>query len=240
MQLLPVQVLLRLVSWVMVVCLSVNSVLAVISSYTGLDRLPFLARFWTASGSGESVAELAAGNGRFSGLFNQPAEAGVAYCLAAFCLVYLVSAGSAGSRATWLPCWVLVMLGGLMTQSKIFMVGGLAITVVLVLLARRERVVLALSAVVTVVGAIVVGTRGWLGDSGNVRDVRLVRRQHRRRRLLDLHNDLGPVRRRRGRGRVRADHHRDWRDCSSSPAGSSSSGNSSWTSTPCSGSAPVA
>jgi hypothetical protein len=166
MQLLPVDVLLRLVSWVMVVGLSLNSVLAVISSYTGLDRLPFLAYFWTASGGGESVAELAAGNGRFSGLFNQPAEAGVAYCLAAFCLVYLVSAGSAGSRATWLPCWVLVMLGGLMTQSKIFMVGGLAVTVVLVLLARRERVVLGLSAAVTVVGAIVVGTRGWLGEWG--------------------------------------------------------------------------
>lgn len=166
LQLLPVQVVLRLVSWVLVGGMSINSVLAVISSYVGLDRLPLLAYFWSAAGLGESVAELAATNGRFSGLFNQPAEAGVAYCLAAFCLVYLVNARLAGSRATWLPCWVLIMVGGLMTQSKIFMVGGLAITVVLVLLGRRHRLLLAVSAFVSVVGAIVVGTRGWLGDWG--------------------------------------------------------------------------
>ncbi len=166
LQLAPARELIRLASWVMVGALSLNSVVAVLSSYVGLDRLPLLDWFWSAAGAGESVAELAATNGRFSGVFNQPAEAGVAYCLAAFCLVHLVNAGQAGSRATWLPCWVLVMLGGLMTQSKIFMVGGLAITVVLVLLGRRDRLLLAASAFVTVVGSIVVGTRGWLGDWG--------------------------------------------------------------------------
>jgi hypothetical protein len=166
MQLLPARVLIRLTSWVMVGALSLNSVLAVCSSYVGLDQMPILPGFWSAAGAGESVAELAATNGRFSGLFNQPAEAGVAYCLGAFCLVYLVNAAEAGSRATWLPCWVLIMLGGLMTQSKIFMVGGLAITVVLVLVGQRHRLLLAVSAFVTVVGAIVVGTRGWLGDWG--------------------------------------------------------------------------
>ena len=164
LQLAPARELIRLASWVMVGALSLNSIVAVLGSYVGLDRLPLLHWFWSAAGAGESVAELAATNGRFSGLFNQPAEAGVAYCLAAFCLVHLVNAGEAGSRATWLPCWVLLMLGGLMTQSKIFMVGGLAITVVLVLLGRRDRILLAVSAFVTVVGAIVIGTRGWLGD----------------------------------------------------------------------------
>ncbi len=166
LQLAPARELIRLASWVTVGALSLNSVVAVISSYVGLDRLPLLHWFWSAAGAGETVAELAATNGRFSGLFNQPAEAGVAYCLAAFCLVHLINAGEAGPRAVWLPSWVLVMLGGLMTQSKIFMVGGLAITIVLVLLGRRHRLLLAVSAFVTVVGAIVIGTRGWLGDWG--------------------------------------------------------------------------
>ena len=166
MQLLPVHMLLRLVSWVIVGGLSLNSVLAVVSSYVGLDRLPFLAYFWSAAGSGGSVAELAATNGRFSGLFNQPAEAGVAYCLAAVCLVHLVNAGPVVSRAIWLPCWVLILVGGLMSQSKIFVVGGVTIAAVLVLLGRRDRVLMATSAVVSVVGAIVAGTRGWLGDWG--------------------------------------------------------------------------
>lgn len=166
MQLLPAHVLLRLVSWVLVGALSLNSVLAIVSSYVGLDRLPFLAYFWSAAGSGGSVAELAATNGRFSGVFNQPAEAGVAYSLAAVCLVHLVTAGPVVSRAIWVPCWVLLLVGGLMSQSKIFVVGGVAIAAVLVLLGRRDRVLLATSAVVSVAGAIVVGTRGWLGAWG--------------------------------------------------------------------------
>ena len=87
------QHLLRIVSWIVVCGMAVNGLVAVLASYVGAARIPLLRLFW-AAGGGVTVAELAAGNGRFSGVFNQPAEAGVAYSLAAFCLVFLMRSGA--------------------------------------------------------------------------------------------------------------------------------------------------
>lgn len=163
---LPAGPLLRAFSWVIVVGMAVNAVLALLTSYVGVDDVPLLPRFWAAGGSGTTVAELASGSGRFSGLFNQPAEAGVAYSLAVFCLVYLLRTGTRVPRWAWLTAWALLILGGLLTLSKIFIVGGVLLTAWLVLTGRAHRVLLTVSAIVTVLVSGVLGVLGWLGDWG--------------------------------------------------------------------------
>lgn len=166
MRLVSPAVLLRTASWLVAVGMALNGLVAVLTSLVGVDDLPLLRGFWAARGAGVTVAELAAGSGRFSGVFNQPAEAGVAYSLAAFCLVYLVRSGTCVPRRAWLVLWVLVILGGVMTLSKIFIVGGVLITLGLVLTARPHRRLLTASAAGTVVGAFALGALGWLGTWG--------------------------------------------------------------------------
>ncbi|WP_110181058.1 hypothetical protein [Nocardioides solisilvae] len=163
---LPREALLRAVCWVVVVGMSVNAALALLTSYVGFDGVPLLPRFWAAGGSGTTVAELAAGSGRYSGLFNQPAEAGVAYSLAVFCLVFLVRTGTRAPRWSWLVAWALLILGGLLTLSKIFIVVGVLLTAWLVLTGRAHRVVLTVTAIGTVLASGVLGVAGWLGSWG--------------------------------------------------------------------------
>ena len=60
----------------------------------------FLPRFWDTIGSVGSVAQLAGENGRYTGIFDQPAEAGVAYGVALLCLIWL-----ARRRQSDRDCW---------------------------------------------------------------------------------------------------------------------------------------
>lgn len=166
-RLVPVPVLLRTVSWMVVGAMALNGALAVAASLAGFERsIPLVPRFWAADGSGVTVAELAAGSGRYSGVFNQPAEAGVAYCLAAFCLIYLVRSGTGVSRKVWVAAWVLIIVGGMMTLSKVFIVGGVLISAVLILTHRSHRVLLTTTSIVTVLVLGTLGALGWLGAWG--------------------------------------------------------------------------
>lgn len=165
MRLVPPRVLVRIASWIVVVGMALNGIVALATSLGGGD-LPLLRVFWAARGGGVTVAELAAGSGRFSGIFNQPAEAGVAYTLAAFCVVYLVRTTPSLPRRAWLPLWALIIVGGVMTLSKIFIVGGVLLTLGLVLIGRRHRVLLTASAAMTVVASFGLGALGWLGTWG--------------------------------------------------------------------------
>lgn len=87
---------------------------------TRVDLSGVLRRFWGA-GYGETTAERAAELGRLSGIFNQPAEAGVMY-------------GIAGLLAVWryrerpkimILLLALICVGGLLCVSKVFILGGL-------------------------------------------------------------------------------------------------------------------
>ena len=166
MRLVPVPVLLRIASSMVVVAMALNGALAVVTSFAGFDGVPLLSRFWAAGGSGTTVAELAAGSGRYSGIFNQPAEAGVAYCLASFCLIYLVRSGTSVPRMVWVAMWALIIVGGLMTLSKIFIVGGVLVSACLILTGRPHRVLLCATAMVATLGTFVLGGLGWLGTWG--------------------------------------------------------------------------
>ena len=98
-----------------------------------------LPRFWDAPGSVQTVALNAAENFRYSGIFNQPAEAGMAYALALCALVYLAQIRAVGVRATAAGI-ILLGAGGLLTGSKVFLLGGIPVTLLMVLQDRRSRV----------------------------------------------------------------------------------------------------
>lgn len=165
-RLVPREALVRAASWVVVGGMALNGALAVLTALVGVERLPLLRAFWAASGSEVTVAELAAGSGRFSGVFNQPAEAGVAYSLAVFCLVFLVRSGATVPRRLWLACWALIILGGIMTLSKVFIIGGVLIGLWLIMTGREHRLLLATSAAATIGASAVLGAVGWLGTWG--------------------------------------------------------------------------
>lgn len=84
----------------------------------GFDTTSINQYFWRSH-----VAALAATNGRFSGIFNQPMEAGVAYSLALFGWAYLAHYQTITKRKVVALLGLLV--GGLLTVSKLFLFGGL-------------------------------------------------------------------------------------------------------------------
>ena len=132
--------LIRAIAPVVVGAMVVNTVIALAQLVTGNAAvLSFLPRFWDAPGSPGSVAVNAAGNSRFSGIFNQPSEAGVAYGLALFFLIYLAQRQQIRRGATVL-CAAALIGGGILTISKIFLLGALPIAAVMILQSPRGRV----------------------------------------------------------------------------------------------------
>ncbi|MDZ5661151.1 hypothetical protein HN031_06160 [Nocardioides sp. zg-1308] len=160
----PLPRIMAAVARTLVVVMSLNAVVALVGCVLGLGSLPWLRRFWAADGSSTYVAELAQQMGRFSGVFNQPAEAGIAYTLAAFSLAYLQKRGL--TSPTWATVgWVLVVVGGMLTLSKVF-VGGLVIALVLVLAYRTRVVRTGVVAVGTVAAMVALSAAGWFASWG--------------------------------------------------------------------------
>ena len=101
------------------ILVSINALLAYVQSLNS-DRMAGLLRyFWTQDQIG-SVAEIAFANLRFSGLFNQPAEAGLAYGIGLISCAYLIRAGV--HRLPLLISLMAIMVGGgFLCGSKIFL-----------------------------------------------------------------------------------------------------------------------
>jgi len=109
------RLILRCVLVTAVILMWVNAVLAVVS--IAVDLTPVLSVFWTsAQADNTTVAVRSAQLGRLSGIVNQPAEAGALYGIAILASVYLwkdrilLLAGS----------MVVLVIGGALTVSKIF------------------------------------------------------------------------------------------------------------------------
>ncbi len=126
--------MLRAVCTVTVVAMGANALLAV-SSAAGVEN-DLLAQF-RLFGDGESVADRAEQLGRFSGIFNQPAEAGVLYSVAVLAALYLYQR-QVGKLAIAL---LLLSVGGVLSVSKIFLLVGAPIGIAYVILAtgRKQR-----------------------------------------------------------------------------------------------------
>jgi hypothetical protein len=97
---------------------AINGVITILSLQ--IDITAWLRPFWTG-GAGFTVAQNAASMGRYSGIFNQPAEAGLFYSIAGLLAVY---------RFTGKPYLLgllmsLATVGGLMTVSKVFILLGM-------------------------------------------------------------------------------------------------------------------
>lgn len=100
-----------------------NGALAIVMTQVDLSRLM---RNWWASADlvgGKTTAEFAAELGRVSGVFNQPAEAGLLYGIAGVCAVYVW-------REKPIRLYLiltLVVIGGLLAVSKIFILGAIPV-----------------------------------------------------------------------------------------------------------------
>jgi hypothetical protein len=112
----------KLTAWLM----AANGVLAVVM--TRVDLSAVLRPFWASSGADGTVAANAAGLGRYCGVFNQPAEAGLAYGLAGLCAWYVWRDKPKRMYLLLIP----IVLGGLISVSKIFILGGLPLILWLV------------------------------------------------------------------------------------------------------------
>lgn len=122
------------------VMLSLNSLIMLGQVAIDSHLNALLANFWTQSTSpdGFSVAMSALQGLRFTGIFNQPSEAGLAYGLGLMCILYLISASAHGPFFRFVTL-VLILFGGIMTVSKIFFLLALPIAFISVLKPYRMQ-----------------------------------------------------------------------------------------------------
>ena len=149
--------LLTLTGKVIVIGAVANALIALASIQTNLSDV--LRHFWAQASVVETTAEFAAELGRYGGIFNQPAEAGIAYGLAALLAVYVYS------DRPWLLATVLTLisLGGILCVSKIFILAGVPLA--LYFLVRRSVISGRAGTVLAIPVAIVFGPRAFgLGD----------------------------------------------------------------------------
>ncbi len=144
----PAAELVVIVARVIVAAMSVNAAIAFAQMASGnITVLSFLPRFWDAAQATTGAAGIA-GNGRFTGIFTLPAEAGLAYGLGLFCVIFLAQRGA--RRRALLDCCAAVMVtGGALSISKVFLLGALPLAAVMVLRGRR-RVRVALGTVLAI------------------------------------------------------------------------------------------
>lgn len=119
---------------VLIVLLCLNTLWTFIGFFTDLSAINQW--FWRGD---ESVASRAMTNGRFSGIFNQPMEAGVAYSIGLFAWLYLVENKFMKIRLRSTLMLLLMVAGGLLTVSKVFIFGGLLIFFVGVVVVKEIR-----------------------------------------------------------------------------------------------------
>lgn len=103
----------------------VNGIISIVTVLVP-DLVVLLRPFWGAVETDSTVADRAMDMGRFSGIFNQPAEAGLFYSLAALSAiaVYINS-----PFKIW-PALVVITIGGMLTVSKVFLFVGLPLALV--------------------------------------------------------------------------------------------------------------
>lgn len=111
--------LLRSFSTVVVWCAAANAVIAGIS--TRVDLTPALRPFWGLGEGVTATADYAAQLGRYTGIFNQPSEAGLFYGVAALLVIYAYSR----QPKRMAVLLALISIGGLLSVSKIFILGGI-------------------------------------------------------------------------------------------------------------------
>jgi hypothetical protein len=112
-------------------CIVVNTVIEVMSIFMNIE--PLVASFRPSTGTlGQTVAEAAAGNFRFVGIFNQPGEQGAAYAIALIIWVLLWNRRSLSTLQAAVTL-LAILLGGALGISKVFLLGGVPVALILFL-----------------------------------------------------------------------------------------------------------
>lgn len=111
--------------------MAANGLLAIIA--TRIDISSLLRPFWSSSTTDTTTAQLAEAMGRYGGIFNQPAEAGIAYSLAGIAAIYVWK----NRPALLALLLVLISIGGLICVSKVFVLGGLPVIIIYWMIAQR-------------------------------------------------------------------------------------------------------
>ena len=159
--------LLEVAGRIIVVGAAVNALVALASTRTDLSF--FLRPFWAQAGAATTVSESASQQGRFGGVFNQPAEAGTIYGLAALLAVYLYC------RRPWILAIALtsISLGGILSVSKIFIFAGLPLA--LLYLIRTAVISGRAGALVATLSLVAMGPRAFgIGEWSGQRSQPLV------------------------------------------------------------------
>jgi hypothetical protein len=130
--------LIEVVCRVVVVAMCVNTEVAYWSQIH--DLTPLLSHFWDNTISvGDAFTGTVAGHsaqlGRYTGIFNQPVEAGEMYSIALLAAIYLYRA----KPARLALAGMLIAIGGILTVSKVFLLVGLPIGVWQVLRQSSQR-----------------------------------------------------------------------------------------------------
>lgn len=97
--------------------LALNSIL-IILAIVGFDTSSISQIYWKGF-----VARDSLGNGRFTGIFNQPMESGMAYSIGVLGWLYLVEKTKKVTGKNMILC-VLLIIGGVASVSKVFLLGG--------------------------------------------------------------------------------------------------------------------
>lgn len=114
---------LRTVGRCVVFLASLNAVVAIASTIFSLDT--FLRFFWANSDATYLVAENSQVMGRYSGIFGQPAEAGLMYSVAGLLAIWLYNTKSPVKLYLAIG---LVCIGGALSVSKVFLLVGAPLT----------------------------------------------------------------------------------------------------------------
>ncbi len=153
--------LLRVAGIAMIAMLCINSFIAILTIF--FDTWPFLQYFVVAGDGGlsmVSVSELALAMGRFSGVFNQPAESGLAYSIGLLVWVYLATTSKRISSLGWVSL-ILLIIGGSLSVSKSFILGGFPLSMLYWVWTALSRLRIRKS---TLIGGVIwgLGGGGWL------------------------------------------------------------------------------
>jgi hypothetical protein len=106
-----------------------NTLLSVLSMFVNVS--PFIERFLREEDGLGSVWMAAVDLGRFTGIFNQPMESGLTYSLGLLAWGHLTRAYAMRSVVGYVVLFLL-LLGGTLGTSKIFLIGGLPLFLVYV------------------------------------------------------------------------------------------------------------
>lgn len=108
--------------WCLILLLCLNSIIACCSIFFDLSN--FIRPFVFSCFGDQSVSQQAASMGRYSGIFNQPFENGLTYSLGLLSWGYLNRVSAKTGFTDYLTLFALIV-GGALSVSKVFIVGGI-------------------------------------------------------------------------------------------------------------------